>query len=108
MALKYVGRARTFNFEGVLYAHPDEYRRHPDFYDHSYDTPIKGLSKERALRMAAESNLHQFEEVSTGENILEQATTPSNVDLTTIKPGGLEKDQARQEKEAEKAEKGTN
>ena len=79
MAVKYVGNAATFNFEGTLYARPDVYAKNPSFYDHSYDTPIKGLSVERAEKMAASSNIHKFEDANTGADILEEATAP-NID----------------------------
>lgn len=89
MAFKYTGRARTFNFHGKLYAHPDLYRKHPHFYDASYDSPITGMTREFAEKMAANSNLHSFEDTSSGGDVLEQATAPiANVpdgDLSTVK-----------------------
>lgn len=86
MLLKYTGNAATFNFEGTLYARKDVYDKAPHLYDHSYDTPIKGLSKERAAKMAATSNMHHFEDVTSGEDVLEAITSPSVVVASNASP----------------------
>lgn len=78
MALKYTGNAATFNFEGKLYARPDVYAKNPTMYDASYDSPIIGLSRERAARMSASSNLHSFED-EKGVDVLESVTEPMNI-----------------------------
>lgn len=77
MAYKYTGRARTFNFGGRLYAHPDEYRKNPKAFDASYDSPITGMTKEVAERMVNQSNLHSFTDTSTGNDLFEQITDPN-------------------------------
>lgn len=85
MALKYTGNSRTFIFEDTIYADPKIFD--PKLHHHSYDTPIRGLSKERALRMVAQDpNIHSFED--DGKDLLEQATTPDvpDGDLSIVKP----------------------
>lgn len=90
MPLKYTGRARTFNFEGKIYAHPDIYD--PKFHHASYDSPITGLTPERALRYT-DSNLHSFEDTRTGNDLLDQTTLPDvpDNDISTVKPEALKK-----------------
>lgn len=100
MALKYIGSADTFNFEGKIYAKPELYRKHPHFYDHSYDTPIAGLTKERAAKLSAQSSLHLFED-EKGNEVLEEVTAPSMPSGTThdtIKPEALKELQVPEKK----------
>lgn len=101
MALKYTGRANTFNFHGKIYTTPENYRKHPHLYDASYDSPITGLSKDQALKMASMSTLHSFEE--DGSDLLEKETIPTiaGVDTSILDPDDVKKEVARMKKDAE-------
>jgi hypothetical protein len=85
----YTGRANTFNYHGKIYANPETYARNPKAYDASYDKPITGMTREKALDLAQGSNMHSFREGD--EDVLEAATSPLSgvVDHTTVKPESL-------------------
>ena len=76
MALQYTGRARTLSFHGKVYAKKELYDKNPSAFSGSLDKPIPGMTKELALSMVERSNLHSFEDVSSGEDLLEQSTAP--------------------------------
>ena len=75
MPLKYTGRAKVLDFEGTKYAHPDYFVKGE--HDYTFDTPIKGLTKERALSMMDRTNIHNFEDTTDGADLLEKVTAPT-------------------------------
>lgn len=91
MAFKYTGRARTLQYNNKIYAEPETYAKNPRAFDGSFDKPIPGMSRELAMHLASQSNMHSFEE--DGEDILEVATAPfANVpdgDISTVRPESI-------------------
>lgn len=76
MALKYTGRARTLNIHGKIYAQKDLYDKNPKAFSGSLEKPIPGMTNELALHLVEQSNLHSFEDVGSGEDLLERSTVP--------------------------------
>lgn len=91
MAFKYTGRARTLQYAGKVYAEPDTYAKNPKAFDGSFDKPIPGMTREVAMHLASQSNLHSFEE--NGDDLLEKETAPlaavPDGDVSTVRPETL-------------------
>lgn len=75
--LKYTGRARTLAFDGKVYAQPDVYAKDPSAFTGSLENPIP-ISQELAQRLVDRSNLHSFEYVESGEDMLDALTAPGD------------------------------
>lgn len=69
MALRYTGRATTFEYGGKIY------RKNPGTGEGDLSKPIPGLSREVALHMIECSTLHSFEEA--GADLEEKVTAPT-------------------------------
>jgi hypothetical protein len=81
MALKYTGSSDVFIFGGRRYAKPELYKKNPSMYDASYDSPIRGLTVEKAQTYIESSSLHSFEE--GGEDLEEKLTAPPVIGVDT-------------------------
>lgn len=94
MALRYTGTASTFNMPNDkggydAYASPEVYKRNPDAYVGDYSKPIKGLTREIATKIIAQSKMHSFDE--DGSDLEEKITTPEQNTLTPTNSSGVMK-----------------
>lgn len=90
--LKYTGSVDVLLVGDKRYAQPALYAKNPAAYNGSFDKPIPGLSKETALNLIEHSSLHSFEDVASGEDMLDMATapaqTPAEVAVASDAPKG--------------------
>lgn len=75
MALRYSGRASMLNINGKTYVPIEVYRKSPSSYDGNFESVQ--ISRPEAEHLMAQSNLHMFEDIKTGANVLDEATKPS-------------------------------